>query len=332
LKLPKEIRFLILLKCDYQTLTQFSKTSKRMREELFEDGLFWRMKTERDFKILFPNRNMSADIWRNAYVKLFRKSERELVSNIRKRNADIVRNALLVGVHPNILGYGVPLLEMAVVGNCDLIALSIRLGVNPNTINQIGETALMKACEYNKIKVAELLLDLGADPNIQDDYGETALMRASKRGSILILNLLLKRGAKPNTQNRAGRTALAVACLQNYFKIVRPLINYGADINIRDDRGLTPLMWSCIVGGYKTVKMLLEEDALIVADPSGYTALMFAAEEGYLDIVKLLISFGSSVNATDVNHKTALDKAINRDQYDIIEYLFLEGGKVGSEL
>ena len=55
------------------------------------------------------------------------------------------------------------------------------------------------------------------------------------------------------------------------------------------------------------------------ADNEGYSALQAAAENGYLDIVKLLVSKGA-----EVEHKsphTALELAEMAEQKDIVEYL-----------
>jgi len=54
-------------------------------------------------------------------------------------------------------------------------------------------------------------------------------------------------------------------------------------------------------------------------DEEGYSALQAAAENGYLDVVKLLVSKGA-----DVQHKapyTALELAEMAEQTDIVSYL-----------
>lgn len=49
-----------------------------------------------------------------------------------------------------------------------------------------------------------------------------------------------------------------------------------------------------------TVKLFIDAGINVNANvENGYTALMYAAEKGYLEIAKLLIEKGANVNATN---------------------------------
>ena len=70
-----------------------------------------------------------------------------------------------------------------------------------------------------------------------------------------------------------------------------------------------------------------------VINTAHFTPLQIASYEGYLDIVKFLVSRGANVNALSVYNKTALDYArFYFDEEEVIEYLISVGGKPANEL
>ena len=72
-------------------------------------------------------------------------------------------------------------------------------------------------------------------------------------------------------------------------------------------------------GDYKMVKYLIESGADINAkDKNGWTALMFAARNGYDKIAQLLIKSGADIKAKDRDGKTALSLAKEERYNDLI--------------
>lgn len=84
-------------------------------------------------------------------------------------------------------------------------------GVNINTINDSGDTALMKAASENQYDVVSVLVNNGANVNMQNHKGETALIIAAGKGNSDVVCLLLEANADPNIRNRRGETALQKA-------------------------------------------------------------------------------------------------------------------------
>ena len=77
--------------------------------------------------------------------------------------------------------------------------------------------------------------------------------------------------------------------------------------------------WSSL-GELEQVKVLLEQGIdPNQADDEGYSALQAAAENGYLDVVKLLVEKGANVHYK--GEYTALQLAEMAEQVEIIEYL-----------
>ena len=79
------------------------------------------------------------------------------------------------------------------------------------------------------------------------------------------------------------------ACRNGMLKVVKWLIDCKADLNVFDDEKFTPLHRMAIVGNIEMVNVLLENGADIdVPDGRwGCSPLLFAAQEGKMEIVKI---------------------------------------------
>jgi len=126
-----------------------------------------------------------------------------------------------------------------------------------------------------------------------DESGASLLFHAVDKQMADIVSELLNRGANPN------QTMLTEKTIDSEKTEVKRLLT---PLNLADIEG-------DIEGGIEIVKILLA-DARIIVDwvnaTDGKTALMFAAERGYDEIVKLLINQGADINKQDKNGKTAL--------------------------
>ena len=71
-------------------------------------------------------------------------------------------------------------------------------------------------------------------------------------------------------------------------EIVVHLIRYGANSNVVDKFGRTVLMWAAQNGFTDLVRLILEKgvDNVNAQDRSGKTAFIWAAQKGYLDIFR----------------------------------------------
>ena len=67
--------------------------------------------------------------------------------------------------------------------------------------------ALIINAGFNKLERVQHFLARGVEVNSRDRSGTTALMRASMSGGPKVVNLLLKKGADVNAKNKDGWTA-----------------------------------------------------------------------------------------------------------------------------
>jgi serine/threonine-protein phosphatase 6 regulatory ankyrin repeat subunit B len=75
-------------------------------------------------------------------------------------------------------------------------------GVDVNTKNKYGVTALMLAAESGHTEIVQLLLANGAAVNDKDIHSKTPLMCAEESGNTETVQALLAKGAEVNPKNR----------------------------------------------------------------------------------------------------------------------------------
>jgi ankyrin repeat protein len=87
----------------------------------------------------------------------------------------------------------------------------LKKGVEPDTFDRFGKTALMEAVEKGSARVIEILLKHTADPNLATKTGETTMHLAAAGRDEAIVEKLYKSGAKMNSKTAIGLTPLDVA-------------------------------------------------------------------------------------------------------------------------
>ncbi len=158
-------------------------------------------------------------------------------------------------------------------GNFEVVKKLIKDGVDPNTADGNGHTALMRG-SYRHENIVRFLLDHDADPNQQSNNGGTALMDSKTPN---ITEVLLKYRADPNLQDKFGNTVLTLASMRGDDKKIEVLLKNKANVDLQDKEGKTALMYAIMFGRDKTVKLLLEHDAdFDLQDCEEKTALMHA--------------------------------------------------------
>ena len=86
--------------------------------------------------------------------------------------------------------------DCAKKGDLEAAKLFLTEGMDINVQNERGQTALMRAAEYQRAEVVTLLLENGADVNVKSNRNRrTAMMEAASAGNLAIIKQLAARGA-----------------------------------------------------------------------------------------------------------------------------------------
>jgi len=93
----------------------------------------------------------------------------------------------------------------ALSGDVNAVQAFLAQGVNVNSAQQGGWTALMNATLQGHVNVVELLIRANADLNTKDNGGFTALMYAASYRRYPIAEALVKAGANLDIVDNAGR-------------------------------------------------------------------------------------------------------------------------------
>lgn len=145
------------------------------------------------------------------------------------------------------------------------------------------------------MRIVRALLDAGVDVNTKNRRGETAIRHATDRGDTAVLELLLR--AAPSgacdVGDDEGDTPLHAACWGSRVGAVRCLLKHGADTDVRNGAGATPLHTAAAHGAVDAIAALVRAGADVCAkDKRQATALHLAAQEGCDGAVTMLLALG----------------------------------------
>jgi ankyrin repeat protein len=130
-----------------------------------------------------------------------------------------------------------------------------------------GRTLLHFASGAGCCEVVAVLLRLGTDPNMQDRGGHTPLYCvanecATKTGPEMV-RMLVRAGADVNACGGVTRTtALHAAARRGYLEIARALLDCGAAVEARDSKGDTPLKRAINCRRDRVSQLLMERGEL----------------------------------------------------------------------
>lgn len=179
---------------------------------------------------------------------------------------------------------------------------------------------LFRAARADNASGVRSLLERGVDPNVRDEHGQTVLLIAIREPSPKVADLLVA-SPKVNVEMRNSKdeSPLMMAALKGQQDLVTKLIARDADVN---KTGWTPLHYAATNGHVAIMKVLIDNYAYIDAEsPNGTTPLMMAAMYGSTEAVKLLMDEGADQSLKNQQGMTALDFAKRANRGDAVQML-----------
>jgi ankyrin repeat protein len=263
-------------------------------------------------------------------------ADTRLAEAAQKRDITAVRTLLSQKVDPNAPGRdGTPaLLWIVRVDDVETARLLVKAGADVKLANRQGLTPLALAAANGSAPMLKVLLDAGADANAPDPANQTPLMLAAGVGSLDAARVLLEHGATLDAKDaQFEQTALMVAVRENHPQVVKLLVELGADVNAKTRVGPTPpfILPNSVPGfghGIGIVRGGSPDRGRRSPAPGGLSPLQYAARDGRLDTVKILLAAGADINQVEANDITPLITAISNNHPDVATYLIEQGADV----
>jgi len=219
----------------------------------------------------------------------------------------------------------------------EIVEMLIKAGADPNlpSSDSYKITPLERAAERGFADTLPALIKGGA--NVKGEAGSRAIKWASSydtQNHAKAILVLARAGANLNGEP-------VWKCLEyNRYKCLRALLEGGADVNQRGFNEMTPLIHAVSIDGdIELVKIILAFDPNLEIKArfpfavhgipnipfeeryNDATALMCAASDGKLELVKMLIYAGANPSTKDRHGRTALDIAKRSNRKDVVAYL-----------
>ena len=214
-------------------------------------------------------------------------------------------------------------------GNEDAIYVLLNAGADPNISNANGYTWLHYAAVGDcSEEVLRTILNHGADVNAASNDNETALMKACHEGNLDVMNVLLNAGANTHISDDDGDNWLHhAACGDCSKEVLQTILDHGADVNTTNENNTTSLMYACHKGSTDVINVLLNAGAdHRISNANGYTWLHYASVgDCSKEVLHAILNYGADINAASKNNETALMKACERGNIDVMNVLLNAG-------
>jgi len=196
------------------------------------------------------------------------------------------------------------------------IAFAMQTAVHANSFDDF-----FKAIKIGDVKSVNALLYRGMDPNLVNETGQSALTLAVLQGQTDVALALIKaKGIEIDERNSHEETPLMLAALNGDEKVINALIALDAEVN---KTGWTPLHYAASKGQLKAIEILLDNSAYIDAEsPNQTTPLMMAAGYGTAEAVRLLLESGADPRLLNDKGLSAIDFAKHANQSTSVDLLY----------
>ncbi|XP_051169443.1 protein phosphatase 1 regulatory subunit 16A isoform X2 [Leptopilina boulardi] len=231
----------------------------------------------------------------------------------------------------------VMLLEAAARNDIDEVRRLLKKGVNPDSTNEDGLTALHQCCIDDNEEMLKLLVEFGANVNAEDSEKWTPLHAAATCGHLHLVRYLIAKGANLLAVNADGNMPYDICedektldCIEGemarrgvtqeliddtrasievqMLRDLQKLASMGNDLEYKDHQGATPLHIAAANGYLRVVEFLLDQHVSTdIEDNDKWQPVHAAACWGHLEVLELLVQNGADLNAKNKHDETPAD-------------------------
>ena len=196
-----------------------------------------------------------------------------------------------------------------------------------------GRTPLHWAVIGGREDLTRRFMRMRVDINARDFSGWTALHYwASGEGTRNAGRLLLESGAELTARAKGPKqwTPLLLAAAAGQAKAAEDFLAKDADVNARDGSRRTPLHLAADYGHATVVKVLLDHKPDLTAKTKydGNLAIHLASEQGFEQVISVLLAGGAKVDALNDFEQTPLILAAEMNQPKAARVLLEKGANV----
>jgi ankyrin repeat protein len=213
------------------------------------------------------------------------------------------------------------------------VRLLIKQKADPEARQADGTTALHWAAHRNNLGIAQALLHAGAKVNVVNELGVTPLVLAGENGNGDMVTAFLDAGANPNVLTLAGESPLMAAARSGSVTAVtavaaqqpgavRLLLAAGADVQAR-----TASNRRLVYTGFRYITSPPPESSgtVVEVDLGGFSPILFAAQQGNVEVGTLLLDAGANQNDQSALGQTALIVAAHSNHAAMVKLLLARG-------
>jgi ankyrin repeat protein len=222
-----------------------------------------------------------------------------------------------------------PLISAIAIDNPEILQLILNHpGVDIHQTDEKGNNALHACVEHHAIRSLTLLQNAGIQYRPNQD-GQTPLHTLFKKHRTIplveaptfITPLLLAKQADINALDIDGNTPLIWAVISR-SQYIQCIIDSGADIHKKNKYSYNAFHFAAMEGDLPNVRILLGAGARIdERSPSGSTPLFYAVRHDNISVTNYLLSAGADINAQNLENATPIKIAIEANFENMVSQL-----------
>ena len=225
-----------------------------------------------------------------------------------------------------------PLHYSAEDGSYELFQYFAEVGCKIYKKTKNGENCLILAAQKGHVDLCKRLVrKYSFDINIVDRSGQSSLHSSARNGNYQLFQFFLSMGSNINQRTNSGGNCLLLAAQSGCMDLCKTLIEkYNFDIHATDNSGKNSLHYCAESGNYKLFQYFIDMGININQKTNnGKNCLILAAEKGYADLCKALVTkYSFDIHIVDFSGQSSLHSSAINGDYQLFQYFLSMGSDI----